>query len=139
MIVIDTSVIYALLDRRDHRHQESVRWYEGSSDELATTPLVLAEVDHLAMSRAGDQAAKAFRRDVSAGVYVVEWWDTAAAEAAEVADRYSDLRLGLTDGSLVALAARAGTTRIATWDERHFRAVSPLRGGPGFLLVPADA
>ena len=42
MIVVDTSFAYALLDRRDGRHDQAVRWYGTIDEELATTPLVVA-------------------------------------------------------------------------------------------------
>ena len=138
MIVVDTSFAYALLDRRDQRHREAVDWYESDDVELATTPLVLAEIDHLAATRAGEAALAAFRRDVAAGAYVTEWWPTAAQEIVGVADRYADLELSLADASLVALAARLETTTVATFDHRHFRAVEPLSGGPAFVLAPAE-
>jgi hypothetical protein len=38
---------------------------------------------------------------------------------------------------LVALADRYRTTRIVSFDERHFRAVTPLSGG-AFTILPAD-
>lgn len=139
MIVIDTSVIYALIDAADRRHREAVDWYRRTTADLATTPLVLAEADHLIGARCGERALRAFRADVRSGAYLVEWWPTAAAEAATIADRYADLGLGLTDASLVALAARIGSIAIATFDERHFRAVAPLAGGPAFRLLPFDA
>jgi len=137
VIVIDSSVIYAVLDARDRLHEDAREWLQHSTEPLATTPLVLAEVDHLAAKRVGRHAATAFRRDVRAGAYHVEWWRGAEVEAAEVADRYGDLGLGLTDAALVALAARLGTDRIATFDERHFRNVRTLGGG-SFILVSMD-
>jgi uncharacterized protein len=139
VIVLDTSVIYALLDAADNRHREALAWYEGLNEELVTTPLVLAEADHLATTRGGSQAVRAFRNDVRAGAYLVDWWPTASREAAELADRYADLGIGLTDASLVILAARAGTADVATFDERHFRAVRPLGGADAFRLLPLDA
>lgn len=138
MIVIDTSVIYALLDANDQRHRVARDWYRGTDDDLVTTPLVLAEADHLASTRGGSRAVRAMRADIRAGAYVVDWWPTAAVEAAEVADRYADLGLGLTDASLVVLAAHVGTLDIATFDERHLRAVVPLTGGAAFRLLPLD-
>jgi uncharacterized protein len=139
VIVTDTSFIYALLDSRDDRHREAAGWYERVDDEMATTPMVLAEVDHLARTRAGGQAASAFRHDVRSGAYFVEWWPAAAAEVCRIADRYSDIGISLTDASLVALAARVGTPRVATFDERHFRAVRPVqRGQQAFTLLPSD-
>ena len=139
MIVLDTSVIYALLDAADQRHAQVRDWYAGLDDDLVTTPLVLAEADHLAATRGGPRAGRALREDVRAGAYVVDWWASAAREAADVADRYADLGIGLTDGSLVALAARVGSVDIATFDERHFRALRPLSGGDSFRLLPLDA
>ena len=39
----------------------------------------------------------------------------------------------------MALAARFETNRVATFDERHFRAVEPLAGAGAFTLLPVDA
>ena len=139
MIVLDTSLIYALLDSADSRHRQALEWYERLDEELVTTPLVLAEADHLAATRSGSRAVRALRDDVRAGAYLIEWWPSAAREAAELADRYADLGIGLTDASLVVLAARVGSEDIAMFDERHFRVVRPLGGGSAFRLLPLDA
>lgn len=139
MIVLDTSLIYALLDGADSRHRQALEWYERLDQELVTTPLVLAEADHLAATRGGARALRAFRDDVRAGAYLIEWWPSAAREAADLADRYADLGIGLTDASLVVLAARVGSEDIATFDERRFRVVRPLGGGAAFRLLPLDA
>jgi predicted nucleic acid-binding protein len=139
MIVLDTSVLYALIDTADTHHRMSVDWYADVDDELVTTPLVLAELDHLATARAGRRAVAAFRDDVRAGAYAVDWWTAAASAAADYADRYADLGIGLTDASLAILADRVGTIDIATFDERHFRAIRPLAGGDAFRLLPRDA
>jgi len=139
VIVIDTSVIYALLDAADERHVRATAWYETVDEDLATTPLVIAEADHLAQARGGAAAVRAFHADVRSGVYAIEWWPEAAPVAVQVAEGYADLGIGLADASLVALAARLETTLIATFDERHFRAIRPLRGGSAFRLLPLDA
>jgi predicted nucleic acid-binding protein len=138
LIVLDSSFLYALLDRRDRRHVEASAWYRNVGDPLATSPLVLAEVDYLA-ARAGRTVRDAFRHDVGAGAYTIGWWGAAVGSMVDLADRYADLGVSLADASLVALAARLGTTSIATFDERHFRAMQPLTGGPAFTLLPADA
>ena len=138
MIVVDSSFVYALLDSRDSHHRTATAWYGNVDDELATSPLVLSEVDHLA-ARVGVTALTAFRRDVLDDVYFVDWWPGAPRTIVDIADRYLDLGLDLTDASLVAVAGRAETTLIATFDERHFRAVRPLTGEPAFTLLPADA
>lgn len=139
MIVVDTSVIYAMLDRRDGWHTPVVDWYRKTRPSFATTPLVTAEVDHLAGARLGAAAQQAWRNDLAAGVYLIEWWPTAPGDIVDVATHYRDLGIGITDASLVSLAARLETVDIATLDERHFRAIRPLTGGDSFRLFPIDA
>ena len=138
MIVVDTSFVYALLDRREPRQGQAAAWYRGLDEALATTPLAIAEADYFA-ARIGPAARSAFHRDLTAGVYAVEWWAEAPAEIAAITEQYADLGLSLTDASLVALAGRLGTVAVATFDERHFRAVRPLSGATAFTLLPADA
>jgi predicted nucleic acid-binding protein len=139
LIVVDTSFVYALLDRRDTRHATALSWYESTKDTFVTTPLVLAETDYLTRSRGTAQATAAFRRDLAAGVWGVDWWPGAASEAAGIADRYAAVGVSLTDASLVALADRVGTSAVATFDERHFRVLRPAGREPAFIILPADA
>jgi predicted nucleic acid-binding protein len=127
VIVIDSSVIYALLDDKDRNHQKAADWYLDSLPALATTPLILAEVDHLAGARAGRVAQQAWRPDLEAGAYDVTWWADATDDSARIAEQYGDLRVGLADASLAALAARLGIVEIAAFDERHFRVMRPKR------------
>jgi predicted nucleic acid-binding protein len=139
VIILDTSVVLALIDTSDINHERVWKWMEGVPDELCTTPLVLAELDHMVPLKGGSAAAEAVRADFRDGAYTVEWWRSALFETIEVASRYESIGLGLTDASLVALAAYLETTRIATLDERHFRTVRPLGDDAHFVLLPADA
>jgi uncharacterized protein len=139
VIVVDTSVIVAYMNSADDAHGLVASWFDDVDDDLATTPLIVAEVDHLVGVRGTPAALTALRSDLAAGAYLVEWWPGAIASAVNVAERYSDMGLGLADASLVALAERLETTEVATLDERHFRAVRPLVGGKAFRLLPADA
>lgn len=139
MIVVDTSVIVAFMNATDGHHQAVSEWLDSAADDLATTPLIVAEVDHLVGARGGRGALSAWRADLAAGAYLVEWWPGAVARAVEVAERYADTALGLSDASIVALAERLDTVDIATLDEQHFRVVRPLATGRAFRLLPLDA
>ncbi len=139
MIVIDTSIIVAYMNAADDQHEVVSTWLDGADDDLATTPLIIAEVDHLVGARGGPAALRALRADLVAGAYLVDWWPTAIRTVVSIAERYADTALGLADASLVALAERLATSTIATLDERHFRAVRPLAAGDSFTLLPADA
>lgn len=138
MIVVDTSAIVAFMNKADNQHERVSVWLDGEDDDLATTPLIVAEVDHLVGARGGRAALSALRADLSAGAYLVEWWSSAVAAAVDVAERYADVGLSLADASLVALAQRLNTIDIATLDQRHFRALRPLAGGEAFRLLPLD-
>ena len=137
MIVIDTSAILAFMNRGDSHHEALAAWFDQLEEVPATTPLVLAELDHLVTRRGGTAASRALRDDLAAGAYAVEWWPGAVADVVAIAGEHA--HIGLTDASLVALAARLRTIEIATLDERHFRAIKPLTGEPAFALLPADA
>lgn len=139
MIVLDTSFVFALLESDESRHQEAKRWYEVEAHTFTTTPLILPELDHLLGARSRTSRLSDFYAEIRRGSLGVEWWPGLENEASEVADRHAEIGIGLVDASLVVLAARLETNRIASFDERHFRAVEPLTGPGAFELLPADA
>ena len=139
MIVVDTSVIVAFMNAGDDHHAGVAAWMDDVDDDLATTPMVVAEVDHLVAARAGRTASRALWSDLAAGAYLVEWWPSAMQIAVAVAEQYAGAGVGLVDASLVALAERLRTIEVATLDERHFRALRPRAGGEAFRLLPADS
>jgi predicted nucleic acid-binding protein len=97
-----------------------------------------AEIDYMLGKRLGAPARQAFLADLAIGRFSVAALER--EEYARVVDleaRYSDLVLGLSDCALVVLAARYRTTRILSFDERHFRAVRPLHGD-AFTILPQD-
>jgi uncharacterized protein len=144
VIIVDTSIIVAFMNAGDDHHDAVTAWLDAADDDLATTPLIVAEVDHLITTRGGPAALRALRADLLAGAYLVDWWPTAIATTVNIAERYVDsalafalaLALGLADASLVALAERLDTITIATLDERHFRAVRPLTTGTASGYCP---
>jgi hypothetical protein len=138
LIVVDTSVVVAFMNATDTWHAEVSEWLDGEAEELATTPMVIAEIDHLVATRGGSAATRGLWTDLAAGAYLVEWWGGAVNAAVRVAERYADSGIGLTDASLVALAERLETVSIATLDERHFRMLRPLTGEAAFRLLPTD-
>ena len=97
MIVVDTSVVLAFMDRRDADHELVRDWMETVEDELTTTPLVVAELDHLVFRQGGAPAAKALREDLDGGAYAVECGSSAIHDTVAVAQRWESIYLGLTD------------------------------------------
>ena len=136
--MVDAGPLYAQADVDDPHHGSAIRALESERGALVTTELAVAEADYLILDRLGIQVELYFLHDLASRTYEVECLTWQEFEIAHVlAERYRDLRLGLADISLVILAHRYRTKRIATFDERAFRAVSSLDGG-AFTLIPAD-
>jgi len=135
-LVVDTSVVVAALNRNDRAHAQVRDWLLTVDEDLFTSPLAVAEMDHLVGSRGGVDAQRALWGDLESGVYTVRWWADGVADVLDVVQRRDDI--GLTDASLVALASRLRTRRIATLDHHHFRTLQTRDGQP-FVLLPADA
>ncbi len=103
------------------------------------SPFVLAETDYLLTRNLGPSFSLSLADEVADGAYELAKLDRHdVGEAVRVLRHYADLDIGLTDASIVVLAARRGTNRVLTLDERHFRALRTLDGRP-FTLLPADA
>lgn len=138
-LVVDASALYSQADERDPNHPAVRSMLEGERAALATTEAVANEADHLILARLGFDVEIAFLDDLANGTFAVACLSLEEIGAARrLVEQYGDLTLGFADASLVVLAARLGTRRLATLDERSFRAVSPLQGGT-FTLLPADA
>jgi hypothetical protein len=138
-LLIDAAPLVALADAAEPQ-RDTIR------DILAEDPgpLVIpapttAEIDYLLGQRFGHHARRAFLSDLAAGRFVVAALDREDyTTVVELESRYSDLHPGLADCALVVLADRYDTTRILSFDERHFRAITPLTGA-AFTILPADA
>jgi uncharacterized protein len=137
-VIVDAAPLVALGDSNDRlfpRVQHLLKTIEGP---LVIPAPVTAEVDYLLGQRLGRGAQRRFLADLSAGRFTVaslELEDYATVQ--EIDARYADLELGLADCSIVVLAHRYQTTRIVSFDERHFRVVRPLQG-KAFTMLPAD-
>lgn len=59
MIVLDTSVVLALLNARDRHHDRAREWVISNEQALVTTPLAVAEMDYLVRRHAGGGGAEA--------------------------------------------------------------------------------
>jgi predicted nucleic acid-binding protein len=137
-LVVDTAPLIALADRRDHMQAKVQAVLESEPGELVIPAPTTAEVDYLLGKRLGRAARLAFLDDLAAGRFTTAALD--AADHAVIADlerRYSDLDAGLADLAAVVVAHRYGTARLLTFDERHFRALTPLAGGH-FVVLPSD-
>lgn len=126
----------ALIDADDRHHRPLQSLFEADPASWILPWAILPEVDYLLATRVGALAQQAFLSDLAAGLYAVEWGDSADLERAHaLCGQYRDLRLGLVDGVVMAMAEHLEGSAVATLDLRHFGAVS-LRSAP--KLLPRD-
>lgn len=124
--LVDAGPLYAVADRRDPRHEQSVEALEVAPRPLLVPALVVAEAAYLISTRLGSRAEVVFVGSIARGELLVEHvhardWIRIASLVAQ----YHDLPLGTTDASIVAAAERLGIVRVATLDRRHFGIVRP--------------
>ncbi len=137
-IVVDAGPLYSQADRRDPDHAVVTEILKDTRETLVVSAFAAAEADFLILTRLGIDTELAFLEDLARGTFQIEALTQAELQAAwELATRYRDPKLGLSDASLVVLARRFATRRLLTFDERAFRTVLPLQGGR-FSLLPAD-
>jgi hypothetical protein len=136
VIVADTGAIVALVDADDRHHAALRRLFESAPESWILPWAILPEVDYLLAEHVGARAQERFAGDLASGAWAIEWGDPAdLVRAEEIARRHRDLRLGLVDSVVMAVAERRKAEAIATLDLRHFGAVT-LRGRP--RLLPRD-
>jgi uncharacterized protein len=142
IIVADTSGIIAASDR-NAAESAACRDVLEEAGTVIISPLVLAEVDHLAKARFGSLArttiidfviAQARQLRFRIPETSIEILDTARM----VQKHYSSLDLDLADAVNVGLAAQYHTDAILTLDRRDFRAMRPLTAHEWFRLLPDD-
>jgi len=142
IVIADTSGVIAAYDDAEPESARC-RTVLAQAPLLVVSPLVLAEIDHVATRLAGRAAARHILADihhwtrVGRSVIPAITADVLAA-AEQTRDRHAALDLDLADAVNTALALEYRTATILTLDRRDFRAISPLTPHKAFRLLPDD-
>jgi uncharacterized protein len=115
LITLDTSAIYALLDRRDPDHASIADALGADGGPFVVPAMILAEIGYLAEARLGAAALDALLDDVQAGSYSLDFDGNDIARIRHLVSRYADLPLGFADAAVVACAERNGR-KVLTLD-----------------------
>lgn len=123
-LICDTGPLLAALDAADPDHERCARLLTDAEEDLVVPTLVLVELHYWCGRRLPAEAWLIFLDDLLAGVYRAESpTGPDLTRCRELQARYTDLTLGLVDASVIALAERLAEPKVATLDQRHFRAV----------------
>ena len=114
---VDTSALFAFLDRSDARHRDAVEWLsQTSSDEnLVTHSFVMVETSALVQRRLGTPALRTFHADVSARLEV-ETVATSLYEAGVIALLAAASHVSLVDHVSFEQMRRRGLRRAFAFD-----------------------
>ncbi|MEZ0093082.1 PIN domain-containing protein [Streptacidiphilus sp. EB129] len=142
IVVADTSGLLAALDSTHPEHHAANQAIMAAG-LLIVSPLLLAELDHVATRELGREAAVSavddIRRWMRLGrVVAPEITESHLAAAQSVRARYAALGLDLADAVNVALATDYDTDAVLTLDRRDFRTVRPLGRHKAFRVLPDD-
>jgi predicted nucleic acid-binding protein len=139
VIILDTSGLLAAIDASQRHHVAAAAALRNAPPPWLLSPFVLAELDHLLLTRVSQSAERALLAEVGRGVFRLEAFEAEEiASAEQLIGRHAKLDIGLADASLVVLANRYGIRDLLTLDERHLRSLRGPGGRP-FRLLPADA
>ena len=142
ILVADTSGLIAASDK-NAPESAGCQSMLAEAGTVVVSPLVLAEVGHLAKARFGSAARTTLidfivfqgrRGRFRVPEITVDLLETAR----QVRSQYAGLDLDLADTVNVALAAEFRTDSVLTLDRRDFRAITPLTSHPAFRLLPDD-
>jgi predicted nucleic acid-binding protein len=133
-ILLDTSVIVALLDRKERLHARCETITARLSSPFVTCEAVIAESCHLLRRLPG--AAEAVIDNVVTGNFQIPMQlSEGAREIRRIMSKYRDRRIDLADACLVHLATELRTPDILTLD-RDFNIYRWGRNNAFHLLIP---
>ncbi|HID62830.1 MAG TPA: PIN domain-containing protein [Anaerolineae bacterium] len=134
--IVDSGFLYALVNRREDRHQDVAAVVELLKEPMILPISALTEVCYLIGRDLGPAELAAFVQSLADGDLILEGLTRDdLRRAAGVLAQYADVRVDFVDATIVALAERLKVTRILTLDRRHFELFRP-RHCVAFEILP---
>jgi predicted nucleic acid-binding protein len=132
VIVLDTSGVVALQDRRDARYAEALEAMREEPGPFVLPLGILAEIDAVLSARSAGAMTQVLGSLLD-GSLLLDCGDADPPRIVELMGRGGEPRLGFADAAVVACAERNGG-RILTFDRSPFEALA--RELPITLLPP---
>ena len=133
VITLDSSAVFALLNRRDPDHRRVKAALEQDRGPYLIPAAILGEIAYLIEERLGNKVMDLFLGDLASGGYSLDCGEDELPRARQLAKKYADLPLGFTDAA-VAACAEANGKRVLTLDIRDFSVVGKETG---LTILPA--
>jgi predicted nucleic acid-binding protein len=135
-VLLDTGVIYALLNKRESRHEECLQVFRDLYRPIVTCEAVIVESCFLLSKYS--EGIEVLLTNVKSGLFGIPFRIAESAlEVLEILGKYRDTPADFADACLIAMANQLGTGDILTLDGdfKHYR----WRRNRAFnLLIPLD-
>ena len=115
LITLDTSGLYALVNRRDPDHASVKAAFAADGGPYLVPAGILAEIGYLIERRLGARVLDALLGDLASRALSLDCGEDDISRIRELVGRYDDLPLGLADAIVIACAERHGG-RVLTLD-----------------------
>jgi predicted nucleic acid-binding protein len=135
-VLLDTGVIYALLDRHERAHEECVRALEDLHRPLVTCEAVIVESCYLLRHRRDEMDA--VLANVESGFFAIPFQiSRSASQIRAILRKYRDTPADFADACLIQMADELDTGDILTLDSdfAHYRW---RRTRPFRMQIPLD-
>lgn len=124
--LVDTSFIYAVMDRRSKQYQEAIGLYDKYPGTILLPTVTLPELAYLVNQIGGSSlVAKTIRSLRASQMEFVDALDADYDSAAEILEKYDDSRIDFVDACIMVMAERLHITHILTFDRRDFGLYRP--------------
>ena len=134
-IILDTSVLYSLINKRDGNHKKTKDFFLHNDDACYILPsTLLTEICYLIRTKLSPYIEIKFLEEINKSFHLEILKDEDIIRIIEILKKYEDLNIGYVDASIVAIAERLRINKILTLDRKHFEVIVP-RGFDNFDIL----
>ncbi|MBI5196060.1 MAG: PIN domain-containing protein [Nitrospirae bacterium] len=134
--VCDTGIIYALADKKDSWHKQTVDFVSSYKGRLIIPSTVIPEACYLLNTYLGSFAEIEFINSLINKELSIEHFSVVDLNCCiELLKKYEDFNIGFVDASIIAISERLNVCKIVTTDRKHFSVIKPKHCG-AFSLLP---
>lgn len=123
MLTLDSSGLFALLDRRDRNHARAKAALRAEPGPRLVPAAILAEIACMIEARLRAEVVDGFLADLQEARFRLDCGEEDFGRIRALMRRYADLPLGFSDAAVVACAERNGG-KVLTFDVRDFGVVA---------------